>query len=295
MVARDIRQYARCATFWSLTLAILFDAHKRIVPTWLAATLWLDDQTQHMGRNLLLEMESPLQITAEDREVIRKVDGALLDRDKGLSIDTVASTIFPQGLYKRFGGTELYDRYRTMIDRAAKPKTWGTYFDRMTRRETPSGKVINPLENLIVKIRQSVASGRVYQSAYELPSCDPAMELSTMDYGAELGTYDPARDAKLFRGGPCLSHVSFKITSKTHVDMTAVYRSHTYCSRALGNLIGLGRLLHFVASETELEVGVLSCLSTHAELDLEEWGTLGKPGGKKILSSLTTNEIKTAA
>jgi hypothetical protein len=37
--------------------------------------------------------------------------------------------------------------------------------------------------------------------------------------------------------------------------------------KLLGNLIGLGRLMHFVARETGLKVGALTVVSTHAEID----------------------------
>ena len=56
------------------------------------------------------------------------------------------------------------------------------------------------------------------------------------------------------------------------VNLTAVYRSHHYCSRALGNLLGLAQLLSFVAKESGLSVGTLSCLSSYAELDVSTWG-----------------------
>jgi hypothetical protein len=51
-----------------------------------------------------------------------------------------------------------------------------------------------------------------------------------------------------------------------------MYRSHHYCARALGNLLGLAQLLSFVAKEAELKVGTLTCLSSHAVLDAETWG-----------------------
>ena len=47
-----------------------------------------------------------------------------------------------------------------------------------------------------------------------------------------------------------------------------MYRNHTYVTRCLGNLIGLGRLQAFVAEQAELKVGSLTCISTHAEIDI---------------------------
>lgn len=267
-------------------MAKLFDTYERIVPTWLAAVRHLS-QPKAAVRNLLLEIPLPLTMTDGDRDIVRTVDAALRARNDGLTIDTVANTIFPRGLAAKYDRPELYERYHSMIDRAKKPGSWGTYFDRMTRRQSATGISVNPLDNLIEKVRRNIDSGRVYQSTYELPSCDPVVDLCDTELGFELGTYDPTQDALRPRSGPCLSHLSFKITNKTHVDLTAVYRSHTYCSRALGNLIGLARLLHWVADKTELEVGTLSCLSTHAELDVSAWGAGGKVSeGRKVLDSI---------
>jgi hypothetical protein len=46
-----------------------------------------------------------------------------------------------------------------------------------------------------------------------------------------------------------------------------MYRNHFYVEKLLGNLIGLGRLMAFVARETGIKVGALTVISTHAEID----------------------------
>ncbi|MBV9749113.1 MAG: hypothetical protein JO157_09880, partial [Acetobacteraceae bacterium] len=81
----------------------------------------------------------------------------------------------------------------------------------------------------------------------------------------EVGIHDPSRDTR-WRGGPCLSSLSFK-RDEGRLSLTATYRSHHYVARCLGNLIGLGRLLEFVAREAGLAVGPLTCVSTYAEID----------------------------
>jgi hypothetical protein len=43
--------------------------------------------------------------------------------------------------------------------------------------------------------------------------------------------------------------------------------NHYYVEKLLGNLIGLGRLMSFVARETDLKVGALTVVSTHAQID----------------------------
>ncbi len=47
-----------------------------------------------------------------------------------------------------------------------------------------------------------------------------------------------------------------------------MYRNHFYIEKLLGNLVGLGRLMAFVAREGGgLDVGSLTVVSTHAEID----------------------------
>jgi hypothetical protein len=46
-----------------------------------------------------------------------------------------------------------------------------------------------------------------------------------------------------------------------------VYRNHYYTEKLLGNLMGLGRLMEFVAAETKTKVGHLVIHSTHAQID----------------------------
>jgi len=271
-------------------VAQLFATHERIVPTWLAVAGHLLSQPGYIARNALLEIANPGEISKEDLLTLRKVDAAMQASVPGLTIETVASTIFPQGLYTRYGRPDLYGHYRAVISRARKDKTWGTYFDRMTRRVGPNGESVNPLETLVEKLRRAaLPASRTYQSVFELCPTDPAIELAEIEMGGELATYDPTHDALFLRGGPCLSHLSFKITNKTQVDLTAIYRSHHYCSRALGNLVGLSRLLRFAAREANLKIGTLSCLSTHAELDLVSWGGPGAGSvakGRAVLATL---------
>ncbi len=87
----------------------------------------------------------------------------------------------------------------------------------------------------------------------------------------ELSLFDPVRDVDNSPyGGQCLSFLSFKIMpgSPRTLILTAQYRNHYYIEKLLGNLIGLGRLMSFVAREADLAVGALTIVSTHAEIDL---------------------------
>ena len=265
-------------------MAVLFDSHERIVPTWLAAAKYLQTAGGTV-RNLVLEIPRPGVFRRSDLTIVRRVDAQIVARGKGLSIETVAGTIFPQGLYDRRHRPDFYQEYWRLLDRAKKPGTWGQYFERMTRRKAPDGTLVNPLEDVIGKLNRAVTSASsIYQSTYELSPSDPAQDIDGEDDGAELATYDPVRDRNRPYGGPCLSHLSFKITDRHVLDLTAIYRSHHYCERALGNLMGLARLQKYVAVHAALDQGTLTCISTHAELDLPSWG--GATKGRALLDSL---------
>lgn len=264
-------------------MAKLFQTQERVVPTWLAAARHLDGAPLRQAKNLLLEIKNPLELTEDDQQIMVRVDQALLS--KGLTLRTVAGTIFPIDMYRRFGRPEYYEKYKTMLERGKKKGSWGTYAARMIDRPGKKvGERINPLEMLIQRLSDAGQpkkkdGGEVsYVSTYELGVSDPGEDLvgeSDSDAGGDVPTYNPALDGLRWLGLPCLSHLSFKrvpVDGGHAVDLTAVYRSHHYCARALGNLIGLGQLLSFVATETDLAVGTLSCLSTHAELDIHEWG-----------------------
>ncbi|WP_198084386.1 hypothetical protein [Variovorax sp. E3] len=170
-----------------------------------------------------------------------------------------------------------------MLKRGKKSGSWGTYAARMIDRPGKNpGERINPLELLVHRLSdagqpQKENGDKVsFSSTYELGIADPQEDLGeSEDVGGDVPTYNPSLDGRKWMGLPCLSHLSFKrvpIDGGHAVDLTAVYRSHHYCARALGNLIGLGQLLSFVSAQAGLSVGTLSCLSTHAELDIQEWG-----------------------
>ncbi|WP_199958606.1 hypothetical protein [Delftia sp. S65] len=232
-----------------------------------------------------MEISNPLELTAEDLAVMGQVDQALAT--SALTLKTVAGTIFPIAMYKKYGRPGYYEKYAEMLQRGKAANTWGTYAHRMISRPGKEpGTTINPLEYLVNKLANEGQPQRKdgvkaqYVSTYELSVADPQEDLQPqLEVGGEIPTYNPALDMKRWLGLPCLSHLSFKRVPHENgyaVDLTAIYRSHHYCARALGNLLGLAQLLSFVARESHLEVGMLSCLSTHAELDVSEWGGVSK-------------------
>lgn len=266
-------------------MAKIFDTKARIVPTWLEAAKYLE-QSSRSAPNLVLEITDPCTLTPEDHELISRID-VLLERNKSMTVRTVASTIFPLGLSKRHTDHEqLYSEYKRILTRG---KTgWGTYFGRLIERNTSKGGTYNPLKLLISRLTTNTASDRFYTSCYELGVAIPDQDLVEVTDALEgdLPIFDPSTDGKRWYGGPCLSHISFKSVKEagiTKLNMTATYRSHHYCTRALGNLIGLAQLLSFVARSSNQQVGTLTCISTHAELDIAVWG--GVRGVQNILAT----------
>ncbi|MDR6680164.1 hypothetical protein [Pseudomonas oryzihabitans] len=257
---------------------------ERLGQAWLAAARHLSGCKQRKARNLVLEISSPQKLEKDDVTIIRAVDAALRKGRSDLSIETVASTIFPNGLARRFERPELYTRYLALLAKGKKRSSWGTYAHRIMSRSRANGTgTMNPLDDLIERLLQTHV-GTKYQAAFELGISDPEVDLAPPleGYGGELPLFDPTRDARALNV-PCLSHLSFKITD-AKLDLTAIYRSQWYCQRALGNLVGLSQLQSFVGRESKYECGTLTCIATHAYLDTETFGKIEVT--KDLLASL---------
>lgn len=205
--------------------------------------------------NVVIDIADPWTHDDNDNAVITLVDRFLKEHGQK-PIITLANTIFPQSQYEAHGAPAFYAVEHRDFDRRNEKKRWGgDYFDRITRHHKRDGGIYNPLQDLIDKLRRQENSEKRYKAAYE------------------LAVYDPLLDGRFLRGGPCLSFLSFKLHPTNGLLLTAMYRNHTYVTRCLGNLIGLGRLQAFVAKEAKVKLGSLTCISTHAELDIGDgWG-----------------------
>lgn len=259
-------------------------ASESLGQAWVAAARHLAGCKQRKDRNLILEISAPQKLCKDDLTIIQAVDAVLRKSRKDLSVETVASTIFPNGLARRFSRPELYTNYLALLAKGKKRSSWGTYAQRMMSRPSRNATgTINPLDDLIERLLRT-HNGTKYQSAFELGVSDPDIDLAPPfdGHGYELPVFDPARDAKALNV-PCLSHLSFKITDGK-LDLTAIYRSQWYCQRALGNLVGLSQLHSFVGKESKYKCGVLTCIATHAYLDTETFGKVGVT--KDLLASL---------
>ena len=223
------------------------------VEAWVKATRHLLDSGRRM--NLVLDIARPTGVPGT-KALERCVDRYMASRDRE-TLHSVAETIFPCFLYHREGLRGVLETYPTLTYpelRRRNPRRWGTYAGRLLCRETSTGETFNPLDQMLRKMRSEIANRGTKRACYELGIT--AAE-------CELPLYSAAEERRERMGFPCLSHLSFKVWSGS-VHLTALYRSHDYGIKAPGNLLGLSRLLLFVARETGQEVGSLVVHSSYA-------------------------------
>lgn len=170
-----------------------------------------------------------------------------------LSAKQVADTIFPEKI-QRFSvdQRDFYRRYQRAqhlmrVMRRHFPRqgtSWGTYFERLIRfGETEHPK--NQLKDVIHKMR----TWKNHKAAY-------VFHLSS-----------PETDKIQHMAGPCWHFGELTHQGNNIYDLVAVYRNHDYFSKALGNFVGLGKLLEFVCTEAGKRPGRLICHSVHAYFD----------------------------
>lgn len=220
-----------------------------IVPAWLGAVSYLNEKGSVY--DLSFTVEHPQRMTAGESQVVISHDNFL--RQHNSSVSTVSNTIFPLRLYKMHGYPKFLGQFDSINNRLKESGSWGSYFQRLAAGKY-SGQ--RPIEVIINKMRkqlskESGAFGRIYE------------------WSAPL--YDPSLDCGRVVRQPCLSHISFKLIEKTSLRVTAIYRSHYYNAKLLGNLIGLRDLQRFVCEQVEIEPGPLTIFSTYAVFDHDGW------------------------
>lgn len=207
--------------------------------------------------NLILAIGSPIgngSLSVADQ----RIDKFLQD-EKQLPIHAVAETVFPGWQYQKRGlrGVfEIYPDKEYPLLKKRRPNSWGTYAYRLVRRRDADGGFMNPLEQMIDKMKKEIATIGSKKSCYEIGIANGEYELSL---------YNTTKDATRHMGGPCLSHLSFKLIDGA-IHLTALYRSHDYGYKVPGNLLGLARLQACVAQETGRSIGSLVVHSSYAFL-----------------------------
>ena len=201
---------------------------------WREAVRAVDGQTGHSAYNVIIDIADPTLDATSRNPRIAIIDEFLCRYNK--SVETVANTIFPAALYYRYGAPSFFDVFHDkVLGKVRRSERWsGYYFERMTRVPVPGEEPINQLWDIVQRIRD-----------------DNVRALNKF----ELSLFDPARDVDGSPyGGQCLSFLSFKLLPGVtkRLTLTAMYRNHFYIEKLLGNLMGLGRLMAFVARESHL-------------------------------------------
>lgn len=252
---------------------------------WLDAVHFLHEETSGKTVNFNVAFEAD---GANADNVIDALDSVIADRcdgDDPYLVATVANTIFPQGLYQPHAGKHarqhLYEMNELTMPFTKKRKSNGekdTYFNRLVAYPGPNGEPVNQLENTIERIVSQRATVATKSSAYEI-----GVSTST---DADLRVFAPGKDAGIM-SFPCLSHLSFTLVDDL-VHLSALYRNQHFMSRALGNYIGLARLVEFVANETGAGVGEVQCTASHA--DLYGDGDFRKADVESLFEALSESE-----
>jgi hypothetical protein len=238
-------------------MTTLFSAPTRL-EAWLAAAEFLLERQRDL--NVILSVDTPGSDGAVGRAARALVDEFYASEDQ-YPLHTVAETIFPAWEYRHRGLRGVFETYgeEYAVLKDGEPQRWGTYAHRLIRRQTASGEEVNPLDILIQKMRNEFQQER-------RGSNRACYELGVAEGEYDLPLYNTVDDQRRRRGGPCLSHLSFKLDEGI-VHLTAIYRSHDYRYKVLGNLLGLARLQACVAKEVGAELGSLVVHSTYAYVE----------------------------
>ena len=216
---------------------------------WLKATEFVHRQKRHEADNVLFDITDPIAKTDLTDPIVSIVEGLLNESKK--SVFSIANTIFPNALYHRHGAPDFIKKFHTkVLPKVRRNGRWsGYYFERMTAYLNTKGQPINQLWSIVERIRNPHNKSL---NKFEVALFDPNRDIDNSPYG-----------------GQCLSFLSFKLRSGAgkKLALTAIYRNHYYIEKLLGNLIGLGWLMSFVATEGGVGIGPLTVLSTHAKID----------------------------
>ncbi|MEU5639221.1 hypothetical protein [Streptomyces milbemycinicus] len=259
--------------------------------------------------NVLTTISDPL--APEDPAVRAAIDALLVPgpHKSGTihSVRTVASTIFPQDLYQAppvVWDPALPDEQKQRLDEAADDlyaayggmlpllctadgNSRGTYFGRMVSWPGKVAGGYNQLADRVKYLRNERSAGRRTHNLSDIAvggEAEPPEE-SPEDHPAALhdaGVQVYAPTDRRQRGFPCLVHIDLTLLDG-RLSMLAVYRHQYLVTKAYGNLVGLARLLAFLAQQTGFEVGELAVQATMADTQQGDFG--GRKGIKALIDS----------
>ncbi len=208
---------------------------------WIAAATHLLS-VQRVDTNVVVTIKDP--IFCDPSWLVRFDPQAV--KASGDRIRDVINTLFPEKTWRNSASrVDFYERYER-AHRRAKSRRWGTYFGRLIRFGT---KGTNQLERVIYALNNWTNT----------PHAALTVHLSS-----------PDTDSLAPLGAPCWHFGEFICPDSTTIDLVVVYRNHDYFNKALGNFIGLARLLNFVCLQTGRKPGRLVCHSVRAYFEVSK-------------------------
>lgn len=161
----------------------------------------------------------------------------------GDNLKHVINTIFPYSLKSFFTNRQdFYDKYGTIYSKSHNKK-WGTYFQRLIS----FGKGIDATHpNQLEKAITSLQGGSPQRFFITFHLTASNVESNTRPLG-----------------GPCWQFGEVVKNPLGGIDLVVVYRNHDYFNKALGNYIGLAKLLEFICAEASQTPGKIIVHSIH--------------------------------
>ena len=211
-----------------------------VVDAWLQGCGHLSAEPTHTLRNIITEIEDPVTF---DTQWYTRFDPKSVNAPDRLSV--VAKVLFPNLPRKPDEDRQqYYDRCNKLLSRALRSKTlhstWGgTYFQRLCSLDGSE----NQIERAIRVLNEWEVRAETAIVAH---------------------TSSPKIDGLRKRGSPCLQYIEVLWKTGGLLDLVAVYRNHDFLNKTLGNFIGLGRLLNFIATESDKTPGRVICHSARA-------------------------------
>lgn len=183
-----------------------------------------------------------------ENDTIRKaLDDSLLSLGTALSVNMVASTIFPESLWNPGRPRqELYARFDRIWPKVKKCRGnyRGHYFRRLT--QFGDGRHANQLEYVI----STYLGDNHRRSALQAALLDPAR--------------DHTHNGQ--QGFPCLQQVAFTPLGGGEMCVTGFYGLQYLFERVYGNYLGLCRLGRFMAHEMGLKLTRMTCVASAVTL-----------------------------
>jgi hypothetical protein len=256
---------------------------------WLAAAQVATQAPLGRALHLMISIEQP---GAPEAGLVCMLD-AMLQRKQAQGVSTVASTLFPANMYADTGlvwhpdisehdqerldlaAQDLYEEYCIALPMlcTANGNAHGTYFGRLV---SWPGKDSGGYNQLAVRIRQLRDQRRQERSLFN--AADLVLD-GPAEQAVEDGSFVDATSRTLqiyhshderVRAFPCLVHIDISVVDHK-LSLLAVYRHWHLITKALGNLIGLSRLQHFLAQQTGYEVGELMVHGTVTTAQFDEF------------------------